>query len=232
MNQQIPHFHQHIASFMGKLLRDHFGKGPESVFVTVVHTFITIYLRNFLTPSEKVLLEQNHDMILHQMREQLMQLMIPEISSYIQIMSGIKPTEIYYDWDLGHKTGMLVAICPEPLPVGLSVNETYHGKKEIEEEIISISRQIQKAPERIYSCEINSRSLLIVRQGILLRLEKELIRLGHGELLKGIKRNLEKSHFHQDSFEAVLNRRVVDCFVDWNYDLDKSVVLLILDTAK
>jgi len=228
MNQQVFQYQQLIASYTGKLLRDHFGKGPESVFVSIGHTFITIYLRNFLTPSEKVLLEQDHEMIVDQMREKLMQMMLPEIASYIEIVTGVKPREFYCDWSLHNKTGMLVGLCPEPVPEAQPVNEAYAGRVELEQEISRISYQAQKTPEEIYSCELNSRTLLVMRSGLLVRLEKELIRLGHGELLKGVKRNLEKSYFHNNSsFERILGKRVIDCFVDWNYEQDKSVMLLV-----
>lgn len=228
MNQQMNQYQQLITSYTGKLLRDHFGKGPESVFVSIGHKFIVIYLRNFLTPSERVLLEQDHILIVDQMREKLMQMMIPEITSYIEIVTGVKPREFYYDWSLHNKTGMLVGFLPEPIPSSQPVNENYPGKQEIEEEIIKISKKAQKAPEALCSYEINSRMVLIIRSGILVRIEQELIRLGHGELLKGVKRNLEKSYLHHNSWtEAMFNRRVHDAFVDWNFDLDKSVILLV-----
>jgi len=227
MNQQINQYKQQITSYTGKLLRDHFGKGPESVFVSIGHTFIIIYLRNFLTPSERVLLEQDHILIIDQMREKLMQMMIPEISGFIEIVTGVRPREFYYDWSLHNKTGMLVAICSEPIPNSQPVNERYTGKPEIEEEILKISRKTQKEPEELYSCEISPRMLLIIRTGILVRIEKELIRLGHGELLKGVKRNMEKSFLHNNDWpETPFSKRLSDTFVDWNFDLDKSVILL------
>lgn len=228
MSQQNNQFQQLLTSYMGKLLRDYFGKGPESVYVSVGHTFIVIYMRNFLTTSERVLLVQDHTLIIDQMREKLLQMMIPEISSYIEIVTGVKAREFYYDWSLHNKTGMLMVICDEPVPGGMSVNETYAGKQSAEEEIIQISQKTHKVPEEIFSCEINSRMVIIVRTGILVRIEKELIRLGHGELLKGVKRNLEKSCLHNNGWlETALNRRLVDSFSDWNFSLDKGVILLV-----
>jgi hypothetical protein len=39
-NQPIQQYQQTIASYMGKLLRDHFGKRPESVAVSVSECYI------------------------------------------------------------------------------------------------------------------------------------------------------------------------------------------------
>lgn len=230
MNQKINQYQQLIASYVGKLFRDHFGKGPESAMVSIGSNSITVYFRNFITPSERVLLEQNHEMIIHQMRETLLQMMIPELASYIEIVTGVKPHEFYYDWSLHNKSGMLVAFCPEAIPGGQEANQEYEGKAGLEQEIINISHQAQKVPEEILSYEVNPRTLLIIRNGILVRIEKELIRLGHSELLKSAKRNLEKGFLHNNSsFESLLNRRVADCFVDWSMDSDKSVIVLILN---
>jgi uncharacterized protein YbcI len=113
--------------------------------------FITIYLRNFITPSERVLLEQDHEMIVDQMREKLIQMMVPEISSYVEIVTGIKPREFYYDWALHNKSGMLVGVCQEPIPNGMTVNEQYEGREGLEKEVVRISYQAQKTPEEIYS---------------------------------------------------------------------------------
>lgn len=230
MNQKINQYQQLIASYAGKLFRDHFGKGPESAVVSIGSNCITIYFRNFLTPSERVLLEQDHEMIVHQMRETLLQTMIPEFASYIEIVTGVKPHEFYYDWNLHNKSGMLVAFCPDPIPGGQEVNVEYEGKAGLEQEIVNISHQAQKVPEELVSYEINPRTLLIIRNGVLVRIEKELIRLGHNELLKSVKRNLEKSYLHNNSsFERILNKRVVDCFVDWHFDSDKSIMVLVLN---
>ncbi|AFC33384.1 hypothetical protein PM3016_6778 [Paenibacillus mucilaginosus 3016] len=228
MNQKVNQYQQLIGSYTGKLLRDHFGKGPESISVSMGGHFVTMYLRNFLTPSERVLLEQDHEMIIHQMREKLTQMMIPEITSYIQLVTGVKPSEFYYDWALHNKSGMLVGFVPEGFEEAPEVNENYEGKQRLEQEINKISRLVQREPDEIYSCELNARTILIIRKGILVRIEKELIRLGHGELLKGVKRNLEKTYMHNNNnFDEILNRQVLDSFADWNYSQDKSVMMLV-----
>ncbi|NMO94431.1 Na-translocating system protein MpsC family protein [Paenibacillus lemnae] len=228
MNQSIHQLQQLIASFTGKLLREHFGKGPESVLVSMGGQYITLYLRNFLTSSERMLVQQDHTMIVNQMREKLMQLVIPEVSGYIHSLTGCQPSEIYYDWALHNQSGMITVICPQPFAEVPDLREDYDKKAELEEEIILISEQAQKVPEQLQSYEINNRTLLFVREGILAPVEKEFIRLGHGELLKNVKRNLEKQYlYNQQVFEPILNRRMLDIFVDWNYAQDKSIIVMV-----
>lgn len=225
---QTNHYHQQLlASYTGKLLREHFGKGPESVLVSIGGPFISIYLRNFLTPPERVLIQQNHIKMVHQMREKLMQIVIPELTEYIDSILGIRPTETYYDWALWNQSGMITAICPNGFD-SAELFESFPGKTELEEGLIRFSEETHKAPERLYSCELNNRMLLFIREGKPSAVENELIRLGQGELLRSVKRNLEKTCLEDDPlFEENLKRRVLDIFVDWNDALDKSVILLV-----
>ncbi|MGO4372323.1 hypothetical protein AB4Z21_16440, partial [Paenibacillus sp. MCAF20] len=65
--------------------------------------------------------------------------------------------------------------------------------------------------------------------GILISIEKELIRLGNEGHLKLAKRNLEKRHLHNSiRLEPMLNRKINDVFVDWDFHLDKSVIVFAL----
>jgi len=232
MNQPIQQYQQTIASYLGKLLRDHFGKGPESVVVSIGDSYIVMYFRNFLTPSERVLLEQDQIIIIDHIREKLMLTLIPELYGYIEVITGIRVREFYYDWNFHNKSGMLVGVSKEPFPGAAAVDPMYPGKQGVEEEISSISYQAQKLPEAMYSLQVAPRLVVAVRDGILVRIEKELIRLGHGEMLKQVKRQLEKSYLHNNNmFEAALGKQVIDVFVDWNLDLDRSVILLVTSSA-
>nr|WP_272495823.1 Na-translocating system protein MpsC family protein [Bacillus pinisoli] len=223
-------FQKEISGYVGKLVRDIFGKGPQSVNTTIGYTFVTIYLRNFITPSERVLLEQDQVMTIWQLRDKLMENIIPELRAYIELMTGKKIIEIYYDWNLHNKSAMITCISDEPFTDKDVIDENYKGKESVNKEVVGISEQAQKIPEEIYSCQLNERTIVVIRNGILVRIEKELIRLGHGDLLKRVKRNLEKTYLHNTSqFENVLNSKVVDVFVDWDFDLDKSTILLFIN---
>jgi len=228
-SEDVQLLQQNISSYLGHLLRDTFGKGPESVYVSIGHTYITVYLRNFMTPSEKVLMEQDHELIVMQTRDRLMQTMVPELSGYLEGLVGQKPQELYYDWGLHNRSGMIMGVFPRP--VGFAgIDERYEGRREIEHEIIEISRNAQKPPEEIYSCALNERTVVVVRNGILVRIEKELIRHGVGLLLRQAKRNLEKSYMHNHTrLPSIFGKRIVDSFVDWDFDLDKSVMVFVLN---
>jgi uncharacterized protein YbcI len=221
-----------LASHLGRLLRDAFGKGPQSIFVSIHRPFVVVYLRNFLSPTEKILLEQDQVFLVQNTRDHVMKSLIPEMKAYLQLIMGIHIREFYYDWGLHNHSGVFVGIeADENHPVP-SLQEEYIGQMELHREIEHISQMVQKKPEELYSCLLNERTLVVVRNGILINIEKELIRLGNEETLKLAKRNLEKRHLHNNNrFERFLNTRVIDIFVDWDFQLDKSVFVFILNPS-
>ncbi|OLS40653.1 Na-translocating system protein MpsC family protein [Bacillus sp. MRMR6] len=217
-----------LSSYISKILRDNFGKGPESVYVSCGYTFITIYIRHLESPTEKVLMNQKQEEIVQRTRDMLMQTLIPEIKAYIKMVTGMEVREFYYDWDLHNKSAIFTGIGTDSTSLEKAVVENYSGREEIHKEIINLSRESEKRPEEVYSCQLNQRTLLVVRNGILVSIEKQLIRQGMREELKLAKRVLEKGLLHNNNhFERILNMKVLDIFVDWDFDLDKSVIVYI-----
>lgn len=162
-----------------------------------------------------------------------MKSLIPEIKAYLLVLAGMDIQEFYYDWSLHNQSGVMVGIeaghDQEPAFLGCE----YTGKTELQHEVSTISQQVQKRPDELYSCLINDRTLLVIRVGILISIEKELIRIGHEESLRLAKRNLEKSHLHNNGhFQQFLNAKVIDLFVDWDFHLDKSVMVFILNPSQ
>ncbi|WP_079525985.1 Na-translocating system protein MpsC family protein [Halobacillus hunanensis] len=216
-----------VASYIGKLLRDNFGKGPSSVYASIEEPYITIYLRGFLAPMERVLVGQDNEMKVEETRDLLMYQLLPEIKATLKLMTGFQVNEMYYDWSLTNQSGMFVCTisdCEE------NENESldYSAKEKLHDEITRVSELAEKAPEKVESYMLNSRTLLIIREGILVRIEKELIRSGFSEVLKLTKRKLEKTLLRQSYCETILEQEVLDVFADWDFDQDKSYILFIL----
>ncbi|MFP7300186.1 Na-translocating system protein MpsC family protein [Neobacillus niacini] len=221
-----------LSSYISKILRENFGKGPEMVHVSLGKTFIVFYIRNFLSPTEKVLMNQKQDESVQQTRDLVMQTLIPEINAYIKIVTGMEIREFYYDWSLHNKSAMFTGICTDSTSIDYPINEEFTGKSELIDEIINLSSESEKKPEEIYACQLN-RLVVVIRNGILVRIEKQLIRQGMREQLKLAKRTLEKGLLHNNNhFEGILNTRVIDIFVDWDFDLDKSVIVLITNHSQ
>lgn len=216
-----------ISGYIGRLLRENFGRGPGNVFCTISSPFVSIYVTNFLSPMENTLLSNQQSVYVQKTRDLMMGTLEEEIKSYIESNTKDKIKEFYYDWNLDEKSGMFLFIFEQDQ---LLDSQSYVNKQLVEQKTIELSKEIQKTPESTYSKLLNERTLIVVRQGILISLEKEFIHLGFSETLKIAKRKLEKKviNKHLKSYETYLDAKVIDYFVDWNFDEDKSFTLFIL----
>ena len=225
MNTNDNQYQNEIASHVGKLLRDAFGKGPQSIYVSVYHPFIVIYLRNFMTSTEKILLKQGQTDSIQHTREFVMHSIIPEIKAYLLLLIGMDIQEFYYDWELHNHSGVFVGVLGEYQ----NATETYEGKEDLHREIEGISRKVQKSPDCIESWLINKRTLLMVRDGNLIDISNEIIRLGYEKQLKQVLSNLEKRYIRNNlHLQTILNTSIVDVFSDWDFGRDRSINVFIL----
>ncbi|MFB5661133.1 DUF2294 domain-containing protein [Alteribacillus sp. HJP-4] len=139
-----------IASYTGKLFRDTFGKGPSSVYVSIEDPFITIYLRDFLAPMEQVLIKQNKFMKIEETRDLLMQELIPEIKATLRVTAGINVDNLYYDWSLKNRTGLLLGVIKEDSEEERNHSYAdYSHKEEIHKEINKVSNDAEKNRSRL-----------------------------------------------------------------------------------
>ena len=230
MSMNENHFQNEIASHIGKLLRDAFGKGPQSIYVSVDRLFIVVYMRNFLTPTEKILLKQGQIRMIEHTRDIVMRSLIPDIKAYLLLLTGRNMMEFYYDWELHNNSGIFVGYQLDNASLVSASQEKYPGKEELHHEIGCMSYRIQKRPDQIYSRMINKRTLLLVRSGVLIDLSKELIQLQDEDHLKQALNRLEKKYLQDNKYvEQILNTKIVDVFVCWDFQWDRSVTVFILN---
>ncbi len=218
------------ARFIGKLLRENFGKGPESVYVHIEKELFTVYLRNFLSPTERVLIDQDQERMFHKTRDTIIQSLLPEIRAFVLLTTGMEMDSFYYDWGVHNGSGIIIGVSTTVQDLWTKGQEDYPGKQAIHDRISEISREVQKTPKNIFSLFLNPRTFIVIREGILVGIEKELIREGLEETLRIIKRRSEKKYFHNNQiFEVILKTKIKDVFVDWNFNKDASVILFILE---
>lgn len=220
--------HAEISSYISTLLRTNFGKGPTSVYVSVKRPYITVHFRGFMAPMEAILMKQNESKRILETRSLMMNDLRQEIKMQFLKIADLDIKDIYADWDLEKKTGMIIAILDE------EPSEAFEwpadiDQKEFEEKVDLASLKAEKIPEKTESFWLNDRTILVKRTGILVRIEKELIRNGFVEELKVTKRPLERQVMQEVQIESVLKRDVSEIFIDWNFDEDISYIALMLE---
>ncbi|KAA8998779.1 DUF2294 family protein [Paenibacillus spiritus] len=210
-----------LSSFAGRLLRERFGKGPESIYASIGKQCITLHIRNFIGPVERFLLSKEEEQAFRYTRELLMKSLLPELSSFLKSEMDIEVGEIFYDWGIHNASGMIVALTKNDD----TYVDHYAGREEVHAQIVEVSRKVQKEPDFIDSWWLNPRTLIIKREGILILLEKELIDLGYENTLKTTKRKMEKRYLEETTTIApLLGKELSDIYVDWDFEKDTSVI--------
>ncbi|WP_238653104.1 Na-translocating system protein MpsC family protein [Paenibacillus piscarius] len=210
-----------LSSYTGRLLRERFGKGPESIHASIGEQCIALHIRNFIGPVERFLLNKEEEQAFRYTRELLMKSLLPELAAYLKENMAIEVGELFYDWGIHNASGMIVALIKND---GTLI-DNYAGREEVHAQISEVSRKVQKEPVFIDSWWLGSRILIIKREGILIPLEKELISLGYENTLKTTKRKMEKRYLEDTTTIApMLGKELSDIYVDWDFDKDTSVI--------
>jgi len=217
-----------MVSYVGKLLRDHFGKGPTSIYITLKKPFITIYLREFVAPMERVLIERNETKRVEETRDLMMEELLPNMKQTLCEIAQVEIDQLYYNWSLENQSGIIF---------GVMVNEDktvppWPDNVDIEafrKEVDLLTKKGQKTPENTELYWLSERTIIAKRNGIFVRIEKELIKNGYTEELKLTKRPMEKQLVREANLEPILNKKIQDVFVDWDFDQDIGYIVLVTE---
>lgn len=216
-----------ISGFTSTILRSHFGKGPTSVYVNLNKSFVCIQVKGFLSSVETILLNQQEANKVLEVRDLLMQEITEEFKRSFWKETGLDVKEVYADWNLEEKSGMILGVLEET-----DVKEEQWpaevDKETLHNEIVRLSIKGQKEPGSTEIYWLSDRTLLIKREEIFTLLEKELIKSGFMEALKLAKRPLEYKLFAESKLAEIVKRPLVGIYVDWDFKGDKGYALLAL----
>ncbi|QQE76595.1 DUF2294 family protein [Brevibacillus composti] len=116
------------------------------------HTYLTVYIRNFLSPIEQVLLEQGQERTVQTIRDALMKKLLPEIKAYIKKITERDLVEFYYDWNFQQMSGLLLGISSTPFFMGPAFSEEYEGKETLHREMYLHHEHVHRKPTKACWC--------------------------------------------------------------------------------
>lgn len=218
---------EHQLSAKTKTLLGNLGLSTEDITISLDDRCLIIQLHKLLRSANETLVDLN-DGDMRATRDLIADYVLPDLIEFIKKESGIEYESIYYDWNDNDFSGLIIAY---PQGSIYRVNEDYYpGKDDIHRQIAKITYDVQKVPDSIYSFWAGDNILVIVREGILIKLEKELFKLGFEDSLWTAKRTLEKESFlAQGKVAEILNRKQLGIYVDWDFALDKSVLIYVFE---
>src|SRR5690606_22125337 len=143
---------KYISSYTSKLLRNKFGRGPESCFAATASHFLVLQIRGFISPMEEVLLQEKQYVQVEYARNVVIKSVMAELKGVLQVTLDAEVNSFFHDWNFPNNTGVIIAELESPL------NQI--EKSEIidfpllEAEVSRISCLVEKIPEEIFSFQI------------------------------------------------------------------------------
>lgn len=219
-----------IEDFIFSYLHHQFGGSPQTVNVAVRHPFVVIHLTGFILPGEKNFLKRNEIKRVAQTRDLLLKGVKIEFSHELAKITGFDVKELYTDWNFEKESGLLIVIMEAETDAASVIFPEEVDKIALHDTISLMSKQTEKVPETIRSYWLNDSIVLVERFGIIVDIEKELIKNGAVEELRLAKRPLEHRVIELLQLESVLKQEISEFFVDWNFEEDKSYMVFILES--
>ncbi|WP_172251301.1 Na-translocating system protein MpsC family protein [Saccharibacillus deserti] len=222
------------ASHIEKLIQDmctsSFNHPPGRIGVYPDERSLIIHLEDFMGDEVLRLINLHDQDALRSVQELMVEHMLPNLTRTLKETTGTEIDAFYYDWFDKDLSGMLIGMPKEPLHSARS--ELYPGKDAVHEKIGQVTCEIQKIPDETYSYWAADHILVIIREGILIKLEKAFLEQGAGEILRKVKRNLEKNVIQQEAntpIEKHLNRKIKSYYLDWSFDQNKSFLIYVFE---
>jgi len=215
-----------IRHYTENFLVEHFGENADQIRVIYAPPFLVIHLNGFLLPSERIFVEQGQIDKVLETRDILIQSVKLTLLEEIQQYTDNKLLDLYADWNLHQQTGLLIITMEtgaSDCPLPPTVNE-----EALYEIVLMNSMRSQRKPDEINFYWLSDQVLLIERIGILVDIEKQLLKNGLNEELRLAKLPMERRILSLFNLESHLNRQVVDLFVDWDFSQDRSYMVFIL----
>ena len=219
---------QTLSSYIGKLYKDIAGKGPENVYVAFGNRCFVIYIKDYFMPYEKLIQQEGNLELLHKVMQVTIKNLNTQIVKYAEFITGVSTEEIYYDWNMETGSRMLVGISNRQYDMGSREKEDYYGEQLLSKELIKLGHFADSIPETITSFCLNSKFFIFERGGGITRLERDMELAGYGDVIKNTKRQVEKQYLNNNlCIKNIFDMGNVDTFIDWNFNKNKSIVVLV-----
>ncbi|WP_033541153.1 Na-translocating system protein MpsC family protein [Planococcus sp. CAU13] len=225
INQSIQ---KNVEDYISSFLSDQFGSNPQSVIAVFRAPFLVIHLLDFHNPSEQLLLKRNETKRVAETRDILLGGVKPELLQGLAAITGSNVQELYADWNLEKGSGMFIAVLDAEADQAILESPPEVDTSALKEKVISISKITEKEPDFIAFYWLNDDTVLVERKGIMVEIEKELIKNGVIEELRLAKRVVEHRIMEFVELEPILNQGINELFVDWNFEEDKAYMVFRL----
>jgi uncharacterized protein YbcI len=217
----------YLSSTFSKLLKRSFGKGPETCNVILKGNRFYVYMRNFITPAEEVLLKQDKLELAMNFRSSIINAVTEEYLPEVSKVLGISFDYYFHDWNYDKNTGILLLD---------------HSQSEHEENldnafesnlftlIESVGSSYYKKPASLKVIKFTQNICAIESKEVLLPLERLIYEKGSFELLLHQAWEIKNGYWkNKEQFEGLFNRLIEDMFMMWDYKNNRNYLVFIFN---
>ena len=202
-----------LSSYISKVLKLKFGKGPETCFATKKNNIVIVRIYNFKTPMEDVLCQNSEAVLALKVRSVLISSIFDEIKTDLSMLVSLPIESCYHDWDFNSNQGILLFVAGSGLELETTqVNEGFEFK--LCQTVQSISENIHKRPKAVKILNASSTICVAESNDVLITTENLLYSSGYQDIL--LEHSHEtRNHYNQfkAEFEEVMRARIGQFFL-------------------
>ncbi|WP_411343797.1 Na-translocating system protein MpsC family protein [Paenibacillus sp. WLX1005] len=217
-----------ITQQLELLGQSQFGKLPSSIDIHTNEHCVAIFLNDLTDPNDNRMPDDLDERYTH-VYILLDQFIFPAIKKKIEQATGSTVVSHFIDWKEESNCASIVAafnLEPDRL-----TEDLYSGKADLHMKVSQITEDVQKTPTDIESFWMTSSILVVIRKGLLISLEKRIIKKGFNNALRVSKRELELDRFVEElPVEDILGKQLDSAFLDWDFEHDNSLLILTFQT--
>lgn len=217
-----------LSTWLSKLLKKRFGKGPETCHMSVQGDRLLIYIRQYMTPVEDVMKKSGRLELAHQVRAVVIDKVYEEFVEAASDMMGVKLDRYYHDWDYNRNAGILML--EQETSTGGSIDrEEASLKSRLFKQMMQVGSLVHKPPHSMNLLRFGSNVLVVECLGVLLHIERVLADQGDPKLLYERSMEIKDCYLsHKDGFERAMGREIEGLFKLWDFKRDRSYTFFYL----
>ncbi|WP_256989132.1 DUF2294 domain-containing protein [Bacillus sp. EB106-08-02-XG196] len=217
----------YLSSTFSKLLKRRFGKGPEACNVILKGNRLYVYMRNFITPAEEVLIKQDKLELAVNFRSAIINAVTEEYLPEVSKVLGISFDYFFHDWNYDRNTGILL-LDHSQLDHEENIDNSF--ERNLFSLIENVGSNYYKKPASLKIVKLTQNICAIESKEVLLPLERLVYEKGNAELLIHQAWEIKKGYWRNKVlFEGLFNRLIEDMFIMWDYKNNRNYLVFIFN---
>ena len=212
-----------LSSSFSKLLKRGFGKGPETCFAVFKGKKLYVYIRNFMTPAEEILLANHQENLTVEFRTTVISSLSKELLQESSKLLGVQFQSFYQDWNYDTNSGLLLLVSTDFKQEIKLEEKVAEGVSKL---IRTIGSSYHKMPTVLRTVPSPSNFFAVESKEVLLPLESLIYERGQTDLLYTHARKIKRGYWENKGlFEGEFNRSIEDIFILWDYIGNKKYIV-------